>query len=741
MSQVSQERDRTKLGATVDARSVVSCLIKAQKDLQMYPATNPVVVESVEKIVHTLRQGFEAGDKVELLVEKDCLFLDGVSVGENEARVAKFSLSLYRRGIHKLVFNQYIEFEEMRTLLSIINLKPEEIEEAGGIASVMRDRGIIGATVEAKGELAIVNGANLFVSEKDLLEIEGLKDLELTAEQMGTPQSFSRVFAQVEGEDLASMERLRKLLENPELFSMLLEKFAVQRKAADEQVDPTSRVGNMLDILRSVGGAVASLPSGNERTQMLKNLSLSVLGLSTDSRTNLVSRGIVPNLATNNVESNILSRFPMGNLTDALYQNFKVSGGTASMMESYFKNLDFSQIDRSELAGSLRQALKQDEMLTPEVEAVLSQGGSVPEAVTAAKNRPVLRDVAIRRVKGYPPEKILFSADERVKLAEHATAGIAAPDAKYMVPRLLTLFRHERIPADLTVILERITLYMEHLFVGQNQRIAIELIKELHAELEDKKKELSESQLEPVKEAIDKIDKYLGEQGIQPRIDKLRELSRGSPEFNEILKYFASIGIPAISELFRALEEEESRHARLLICEALAHIGSKAVDTVAERVNHSRWHVVRNAVSILGQIGAPECVPYLKDALSHEEIRVRKAAMKGLAAIKTDEAVEAICSCVSSPDIETCKTALEWISVMETEQAFPMLKQVLNGEHIWKMDDDVLRLAIEALGSIDFESAIALLEVLSRKRSMFRRRKSALIRKAAGAELENRPDA
>ena len=73
---------------------------------------------------------------------------------------------------------------------------------------------------------------------------------------------------------------------------------------------------------------------------------------------------------------------------------------------------------------------------------------------------------------------------------------------------------------------------------------------------------------------------------------------------------------------------------------------------------------------------------------------------------------------------------------MGTERALPALQNLLGKESIWKSDDDVVRLAIEALETIESESAVALLEELTEtRRLLFRRRKAALIRQRAADAL------
>ena len=91
---------------------------------------------------------------------------------------------------------------------------------------------------------------------------------------------------------------------------------------------------------------------------------------------------------------------------------------------------------------------------------------------------------------------------------------------------------------------------------------------------------------------------------------------------------------------------------------------------------------------------------------------------------------------MNGDDIEACKAALGWVSVIGTERALPALEELLDDDQIWKIDDDVVRLAIGALGNIGSEPAAALLESLTKKRSLWRRRKSALIRQTATAALQ-----
>ena len=243
----------------------------------------------------------------------------------------------------------------------------------------------------------------------------------------------------------------------------------------------------------------------------------------------------------------------------------------------------------------------------------------------------------------------------------------------------------------------------------------------------------STAQLKPLNEIL---DKFAGESGIRPLIGAFKRMKKESSDFNEITEYFVTLGVSATEALLHSLEDEQSRHVRLLTCEALAQMGEDTMRTVAKRLDHPQWFVARNAVSILGQIGKAECIPYLKKALSHPEARVQRAALKGLASMRTDEAIGAICECAGGDDAALCKAALEWIAVIGSEQALPALERLLGDGKIWKMSDDIIKPAIEALGAIQAEPAIALLERLSHtRRLLFRRKKAAHIRDVAATAV------
>ncbi len=737
---LSMHENRPKMDKIKLTNTFVQSFIKAKKDLLLYPASNPVVTESIEHLLQLLKEIFRDEEAIRLHIEKD-----GLSVHEegeilNDTVMRGLSLQLYRRGIREIIIDPNIPLDEMRAFLEILNLKVEEIAQAGGVENLIMQRSINYASVKGTGELSIIDGSDLMISEHVLPELEGMENLESDIEHLSSPEIFTDTFVRVQEGEIASLNRLRALLEKPDLFSKLLERFSLKLEIVEGKLDSDTRVEHMLEALHVVGAAIASLPSKDERTELMGNLAVSVLGLSIHLREDLINRGLVPNLTLLAVESAILSRFPVSRLADALAKNFRVSGAAASVMRSYFSNLDFTQVSNSALSETLLFRLKEQDLLTPEIESLLIEEGSkinaarpvtVPEVPKPDVARPSAAQV-VSRIEAYPTEKILFRNGEQIQLSRQVAEELEVSGAEVMGPTVLELLRYEETPLNHAALVDRVRSYIEHFLRNGNYKEATKLIQGLQLEAEQKAHIFSSTQLKPVQDAA---NEFLGENRILELIDRFRDINRASSDFEEIVRYFEDLGQPATKTLLHALENEDSRHVRLLICQALARTDAKGIATVAEKIKHPRWYVARNSVSILGQIGRPECVPYLEQALEHEEARVQKEALKGLAGIKTDKAIQLICSCVDKEDPGVCKAALGWVAALGAEQALPALERILDADKVLKRDDEILRLSIEALENIEGDASTALLERLSKTRRLFRWRKAALIRHAAGAAL------
>lgn len=98
-------------------------------------------------------------------------------------------------------------------------------------------------------------------------------------------------------------------------------------------------------------------------------------------------------------------------------------------------------------------------------------------------------------------------------------------------------------------------------------------------------------------------------------------------------RFFAfavGVGAPALPLLVAALAHSAKVRVRAGATTALAHAFADDPAPLAPWLADTRWHVVRNVVFALGQIGGAAVVPLLAQATRHLDVRVRRAAVHAL---------------------------------------------------------------------------------------------------------------
>lgn len=193
-----------------------------------------------------------------------------------------------------------------------------------------------------------------------------------------------------------------------------------------------------------------------------------------------------------------------------------------------------------------------------------------------------------------------------------------------------------------------------------------------------------------------------------------------------------------ISALIKILGSEEMLSRRKLLVSLLSDLGSDRPDLIGSRISSSspKWFLVRNLCTILGQIGKPECINYLKEAMNHQDIRVKKEAIKAIASIGGKEAFDAISEQLSNADPDYRKFLLKHIGYTGCKEALSVLLPIVEKRDIFLRDYEEKMCAIESLSKVPHPQAISALEKLSNYRNFLFRRKAKAISEAASNALK-----
>ncbi len=101
-------------------------------------------------------------------------------------------------------------------------------------------------------------------------------------------------------------------------------------------------------------------------------------------------------------------------------------------------------------------------------------------------------------------------------------------------------------------------------------------------------------------------------------------------------------GKPGIAKAFTHLEDESVASVRLALLRLIGRIGPSALALARERLNDSRWYVVRNSCKLLGDLKDPELLTHIKVALKHTDERVQKAAVTAVLDSRHPDRVEVL---------------------------------------------------------------------------------------------------
>lgn len=170
---------------------------------------------------------------------------------------------------------------------------------------------------------------------------------------------------------------------------------------------------------------------------------------------------------------------------------------------------------------------------------------------------------------------------------------------------------------------------------------------------------------------------------------------------------------------------------RRLYLEALRQCPA-AVNSLLHLLNDDRWYVVRNAASLLGELGAAEADRRLAELMAHRETRVRQAAAVALGRLGTSRSLLALLQGLNdqSPDVRLQSV---WaIASARNPRAVPWLIEALDHEQ----DADVQAALISALGAAPTEDGISRLVRAAEAGGMLVRKPTALRLRAIEALAE-----
>ncbi|MHB8709130.1 MAG: HEAT repeat domain-containing protein [Desulfuromonadales bacterium] len=223
--------------------------------------------------------------------------------------------------------------------------------------------------------------------------------------------------------------------------------------------------------------------------------------------------------------------------------------------------------------------------------------------------------------------------------------------------------------------------------------------------------------------ATDELTDYL--------IAILLDRERNETTRKNLISVLVFLSDKIVRRLMVLLAEETAAPNRKILADVLVRTGTAAVPVLQEHLFDDRWYVVRNAVTILGEIRSQDSLPHLTPLLEHRDIRVRRETIRALTKIGGQRAVNILLQAAESDDQELRRQALLSLGAIRAASAIPTLLKLIEQPELSRRAVDIKKDAIRALGEIRSSDAVTpLLKILARH-SLLRRALNDELREAA----------
>jgi DNA-directed RNA polymerase subunit F len=160
--------------------------------------------------------------------------------------------------------------------------------------------------------------------------------------------------------------------------------------------------------------------------------------------------------------------------------------------------------------------------------------------------------------------------------------------------------------------------------------------------------------------------------------------------------------------VFKLLENENSASNRLRLVHMCAPLlGVAAMEAARRRLSDERWYVVRNACTVLGELGGPEITTQLRSALRHPDDRVQRAAVTSMMKCQGPGRAAAFAGALPHLKAQVLDIALDEIFYLKDPESVEGLQQFVLAKTGSRAG--ALEKAVRSLASIGSEQALEVL--------------------------------
>jgi hypothetical protein len=627
----------------------------ARRNCRSYPAGHPLIESSLGKLVTRYSALMGNEQELSIAVARETLMHGNNALDRNNTVFRDFARALFQCGIGALTFSPGLTTEEILSFLSILDMKREEILQAGGIDAVWQESGIESLTIRS------IRYDLFTASEGD----PGRSD---QPESGGLWQQFARGL--LEGGPGAGGRYSGEA--DPELLAAVFNKRYSERSDSDVSWHDSA----LKDILQQASDS----PPGYSNAVSDK-LARFIACLNPALRQQLLQS----TLKDSGPGGEELSSHLEGDVTPSAIQDVldDISGRSLKVSPVIVKLLQKLSLQTPKRTTGMHDDETEHDQAREHMRTILREQAGEIYVPSEYQNKlnSLVASREIPRLQSDEIEPLLGTIDSH-QVESHISAI------------LLELISSSDDDPEGCELLARSLSDMGSYFLQTGDYVNYLSI--LEQANDPSKSEMFRLTI---------LERCTGRDCLEEILNGLSVW--GKAQHYQVKNLIWKIGTPFIEPLLSHLAVEENRLLRHFIMERLAEFETAIREPILARLHDSRWYVLRNLIILLKDVQNPDVMTALRPLVKHAHPRVRQEAFKTLLLCRDPMAERQILRDVCSDSRETQMEAIRLVEMTKPPQVFSKLLQLIAQGGLNAFEVEFKCAVVRALGEYGRADALA----------------------------------
>jgi len=222
------------------------------------------------------------------------------------------------------------------------------------------------------------------------------------------------------------------------------------------------------------------------------------------------------------------------------------------------------------------------------------------------------------------------------------------------------------------------------------------------------------------KNAASALERLLTERVVAQILEQFKQTTLTPQQFQRLQKLIVVLGMRIAPQILKLMSKEMDVTIRKRLNSLLGQMGEPLLDLLREMRHDNKWYVVRNAVTLIGDLRLEMGIDILTDLTVHPDQRVRRALIRSLAMIGGKKSVAPLLTLTQDQATALRRPAVKALGATNSLDAVRPLLKIAQSFDPFGRQAEIRSDAVSALGSLGKKEAYFPLLALAKRPNLLR---------------------